>query len=306
MQPKKQHKRKFAPAVGAIFIVLAVIGAVTLAFFSVRLTWQLLDNQRQKSTFEDFLTPVVMFDPVPFEDPSDIEIQRLLLYSMWTVLSDDKSLDYSRDEVNGTLLVPASDLEAAAYKLFRDKVVLAHQSFSDNETTYFYDAERNTYQVPTYGFLYTPRPEVVEIEKTDDMYQLLVSYTPPDNAWSSIYKGGGTMFPNKIMLFTLGQDDSGWYLAEISYPPQDMWDQIPGASENLADQDQADYTDYQSIKDIEDVPAETPDDEEPIDPDEFYVPEKDASGEDLQDHLTIHNDGDDAPEESEETETETK
>lgn len=217
MQPQKQPKRKFAASIGGLFILLALVGAIAVVYFSVQLTTGMLDNRRQKAELEKVLTPIVMFDPLPFKDPATIDNRLLLSYSMWTVLSDDKALSYSRSEENFTLLVPASDLEAAAYRLFGGRVTLKHETFSDNETNYFYDEEHNTYQVPTANYLYVYTPKISKIEKEDGRYRVLVNYIPPDNAWTNIYVGGVSVDRNKSMVFIMDKIDKKWYVVSAEY-----------------------------------------------------------------------------------------
>lgn len=69
--PLNKHKRrsKYALPLGGVFLVLAVIGLVSVAGFCIRLTNQIMDNTKEKSEFEDYLLPVVMFDPVEFDSP---------------------------------------------------------------------------------------------------------------------------------------------------------------------------------------------------------------------------------------------
>lgn len=178
-----------------------------------------------------------MFDPPAFSSPSELDMQKLLLYSMWGTLADEKSLTYSRSEENQSLLVPASDLDASARKLFGDKITLQHTTFTDNETVYFYDEEIKKYEVPTYGFLYVYHPEILDVSKEkelsansdNDFYQILVNYIPPDNAWNSVYSGGIEQFSNKYMVYILEKADDGWHLASVKYPPAEILKNIPGA-----------------------------------------------------------------------------
>ena len=54
--PLNKHKRvsKYALPLGGVFLILAVIGLISVAGFCVRLTNQIMDNTQEKSKFEDY------------------------------------------------------------------------------------------------------------------------------------------------------------------------------------------------------------------------------------------------------------
>lgn len=64
---RKNSRRKYSVAVpiGGFFVLLAVIGLITVITFGVRATENLIDNSKQKKEFENIILPVLMFDPVP-------------------------------------------------------------------------------------------------------------------------------------------------------------------------------------------------------------------------------------------------
>ena len=69
----KKRRRKYSAAVplGGFFILMALIGVITVAVFGVRATESLIDNSKQKEEFADIILPVLMFDPVPFGPERD-------------------------------------------------------------------------------------------------------------------------------------------------------------------------------------------------------------------------------------------
>ena len=64
-----KKRNKYALPIGGIFLALAVVGLISVANFCVNLTNRIMDNTREKTMFEDYLLPVVMFDPVEFDSP---------------------------------------------------------------------------------------------------------------------------------------------------------------------------------------------------------------------------------------------
>lgn len=70
---KASHRRKYPAAapIGGIFVVLALIGLITVVSFSIQATTRLLDNSKEKEQFQQVILPVLMFDPVPFTEPAE-------------------------------------------------------------------------------------------------------------------------------------------------------------------------------------------------------------------------------------------
>ena len=181
----RNKRRRAAAPIGGLFILLAVIGLITVLVLCVRLTMQVIDNSDDKEAFEEQILPVLIFDPVPFEDPTDLDNLVLLRSSLWSVLLGDKRGSFQYDE-NNSLRVPASDVDVAAASLFGPDVKLEHQTFGNYEVSYIYDEDANMYLVPVTGLtnVYTPRVETIT-RISSDVLELTVGYIPPDTVWSA-------------------------------------------------------------------------------------------------------------------------
>ena len=208
-------KHRYATLVGAIFIIFAIIGIITVTVFTFNLTGRIFDNSSQKEEFESFLLPVVMLDPPPFEKPENLDELFLLQSSMWsTLLTKDRSA-YAKDDF-GYLLVPSSDIEASALALYGPDVKLNHQTFGDFEVSYLYDEELKVYHVPMVGQSATYTPKVTKIEEKGDYYVLTVGYVPPGNLWTQTVNG--QMIepePTKYMQYNLKKYKGGYYLESM-------------------------------------------------------------------------------------------
>ena len=214
--PLNKHKRrsKYALPLGGVFLVLAVIGLVSVAGFCIRLTNQIMDNTKEKSKFEDYLLPVVMFDPVEFDSPEHADPLFLLQSSLWgTLLSNTDK--YTYDE-SAMLVVPASDLDVYAAKLYGPEIKLQHQTIEDFDVTYPYDPETKTYGVPVMGQTSQYTPQVTKIEKKGDLYTLTVGYIPPGTLWEAAV--GGSKYepePDKYMIYQMKKVKDGYHILSI-------------------------------------------------------------------------------------------
>lgn len=219
MQPKRRNrKHRYAASVGGVFVLLTVVGIITVIVASLQLTAKVLDNSGEKERFSRIIQPVIMFDPVPFESPEDIPMQNLLLYSMWTALTSDRAANYTFGE-SQELVVPASDLDVAAATLFGNEIVLEHASFSDYDNAYTYDKETKSYTIRISAQFYVYTPDVREITKEGDLYCLDVYYVPPGNAWN-MSPAGDKMSPfvEKHMLYYMRRGGDSYQLVKVLDP----------------------------------------------------------------------------------------
>jgi len=212
---KKKRKRRYAAPIGGLFFVLAFIGVATLVFSSISLTTRVLDNAREKTKIEDIIRPVLMFDPVPFENPADIDSTQILYFCMWHALMDPKKTNYSFNETQ-EMIIPASDLDAAAATLFGSDVVLQHKTFGEFETVYYYDRNRHRYQVPINAMLYVYSPRVEEIEQSGGYYHVRVGYIPPSGAWAvGSQWNTGEAAPDKYMVYVMRRIGNTYQIAAV-------------------------------------------------------------------------------------------
>lgn len=203
MSAARPKRRRYAAPIGGLFLLLALIGLAVVVAASFFLTGRVLDNSREKGKLEDIVRPLVMFDTVPFERASDIDKTQILYICMWHALLDTTGQVYGIDD-NQEMLVPASDLDAAAVKLFGPQVKLEHKTIGEYENTYFYDGEKQTYSVPISIQLYVYSPRVEQIEKNGALYNVRVGYIPPTGAYTVNLRGDReNPQPDKYMVYVM-------------------------------------------------------------------------------------------------------
>lgn len=216
---KASRRHRAAAPIAIVLVILCLIGLFTVLRVCFNLTKRIVDNTAQKSAYERMLMPLVMFDPVPFEDPVNYDGDSMLQSSVWAVLMDkDRTLQY---DDNLQIVVPASDVDVKCQQLFGPDVKLTHQSFGDYETNFYYDSDTKSYLIPvvTISGFYTPR--VDEISKSGDEITLRVGYIPPSSIQNISFSGEEKKEeePTKYMDYVLHKSASGnWYVYAIRYP----------------------------------------------------------------------------------------
>ena len=237
---KKRGKHRYAAPVGGAYILLALIGVIAVIYGAVQRYGKLTDNSKLLRQIERQIQPVMMFDPVPFDNIQDVDNKVLVKTSIWSCMYSDKRGSYTYDD-NGMILIPVSDVEVAAVKLYGPEVKLTHTSLDEDGISYTYDAENNVYRVPmmAQGGYYTPM--VVDMQKNGDVYEVTVGYVAPGASWTTTEDGDSyTPTPDKYMIYRMKKEDGEYYIVGIKDPgeaPVDTTtppDVVPGLSSSEA------------------------------------------------------------------------
>lgn len=215
---RQGRRSRYAAPIGGVFIILCLVGFFTVAGICFNATKNLLDNSGKKKEYQRMLLPVVIFDPVPFENPVNIDNASLLRYSIWAAAMGEKRDQYEYDD-NNMMIIPASDIDVAAQRLFGPDVKLEHKSFGDLQDSYLYNEEIRSYHVPIITVSGFATPKVEEINKVGDAIELKMGYVPPSTILDLNEEGVGSPEPQKYMIYELHKARSGWYLYAIKDLP---------------------------------------------------------------------------------------
>lgn len=215
----KAKKNKLAFPIGIIAAILAVVGLITVIRFSADTVKNLTDKTADKKEYEQMLTPVVMFDPDPFDDLTQADVSQLLNSAVWALLMSEDGADkypYSEGENIG-IIVPQADIEQYFISLFGTEIDIAsmHSSLDMSEYDITYDAALQSYILPITGIESAYTPKVYDIKKQGSSVILSVGYIGT-KAWVQVADGEYTApEPDKFMKITLRERDGGMYISSI-------------------------------------------------------------------------------------------
>lgn len=219
MAKRKKRSKKVSFVTGVIALILALIGAFSVIKFSVNSIKDLTDQTEKKHEYESLLTPVVMFDPDPFDDLTQADVSQLLNSAVWALLMSENGADkypYSEGEKVG-IIVPQTDIENYFVSLFGTEIDIAslHSSIDMSEYDITYDAALKSYILPITGVESAYTPKVYEIEKKGSSVILSVGYIG-NKAWVQIADGEyAAPEPDKYMKITLRERGDGMYISSI-------------------------------------------------------------------------------------------
>lgn len=169
--------------------ISAFIGAVTILFVLISVVWILktavigLNNigstGEKKAEYTQFISPVVINDPEPFESIEGADNQMLLESAIWSVLDNaDETSGYNYEyDDTGKIVLPAKEVEEAGKKLFGDDVKLNMDVLSetDGNVLYYYDSIEDKFHITTGGII-GPSANITKIAQKSDYVSLIVGY----------------------------------------------------------------------------------------------------------------------------------
>ena len=209
-----KNRRKTAPKIGFVSYVLMLIGIIAVVYFLITTVQNLLNRDDGRELYEDFISPIVMMDPIPFEDVNEADNTFVLEASVWAALSGPNRANYRYDEM-GLLLLPASDVDVASVKLFGPDVDIEHASFEDMDGTYLYDPEIAAYRIPVISKL-AYSPAITEINEDGDNLLLTVGYVAPGNMWTTVVLDeDGDPKPEKYMIYEMQKNGENYFVKAV-------------------------------------------------------------------------------------------
>ena len=231
-----------------LIIIFAIVGIVATGKAGVSLFRDLTDNSAQKEEYEEFLRPVVMYDPDPFDDVRSADITQLVNAAIWSLITQSNSTEsfaYSTGDNMG-ILIPVEQVTAEFIRLFGNEIDIASQydsiDMSSHDITY--DSAQGGFIIPITSLEVAYTPEVYEIEKKANSIILSVGYIG-SKAWADVDSDKYVApQPDKFMKITLRQSDKGYYIAslqsvnaqEVANAPTVAATVVPVISGNIADE----------------------------------------------------------------------
>lgn len=164
-----------------------VFACVVLTAFLVMFAWgeSFFERNEQLKDFtcyDNFIWPVVMQDPLPFDEKTPPESSAVISASIWNCAMDNKNNENKFDE-NGMLVLSEDEVEDNAKKLFGENTSLGNKEYF-NGSFYKYSPSKKEFTVApisgTEGYL----PHTLKaFERNGDVF-LNVGYVSPKNQFN--------------------------------------------------------------------------------------------------------------------------
>ena len=214
---RPRHKRRrYGIPVGVAVLSLALVGVVFLAVTIGQAIFRGLHNDSKLREYDDFLAPVVMQDPAPFETIDTADPDMIMTASLWYAILQNGAESYTSYDAEGRSLVPLGDVTAACQELFGPDYVL-HPATPKQETFFTFDNTDNQFHVAPYSSQSSYTPYTESERRSGDSILLRVGYLSPADAYFSDETGNTPPSPAKYMEYELktNPDTGKLYISAI-------------------------------------------------------------------------------------------
>lgn len=207
----KRAKRRISAFIGGVAILFAIMILVS-ALGTVITGFNNLGSTNEKKTeYSEFIEPVVLNDPAPFETLEKADNQMLLESAIWRVLgqmSQASEQEYTQD-ATGKVVVPAEKVAQAGRELFGGEVELNMNvlSESDGSAIYYYDSIDNSFHI-SIGGIVGPSAVITKMAQKSDYVSLVVGYVLQDEMTLT---SSDEVDCYKYMEYVLAFNDDGTY-----------------------------------------------------------------------------------------------
>ena len=220
----KGGKRKGYLILGALMMILAVIGLISTVSFTVDKVKAFADNTQQKTEFARFIYPVVICDPAPFGQSVKLRSDTVITAAIWDIILYEDKSKYESDF--DMIIVPELDVEQHAAKLFGTGLSIKHQSILGADVQFYYNEDIKSYRIPANPKYFTYSPYIEDITRVGESYTITVGYVSPTPAWLTL-TGDETPKPEKYVNYIVQKRGDEYTLLGIQQS-----DKIPEDAEN--------------------------------------------------------------------------
>lgn len=217
----RNSRRLARQMLGAVALVLVVIGLFTVLNWCVAALRAALDDSDRRERFADRVYGLVMFDVLPFDDVSSVDSSVFRQAAIWGTVyqaqKDGTLDDYERDTETGSLILPQLEIDTYLTNLLGPDYPLEEGSFETEEFIYNYDADRQGYLVPVTGAVGLYTPEVEKIWTQSGKTYVTVGYIPTiSNSSTEELSLTAPTEPTKYMDFVFSRGENRqWYLTAL-------------------------------------------------------------------------------------------
>ena len=176
-------KKRLYTIFGIVFAVLACIGLITVVATSAKLFRTFTSGNSKKSGFAEQVYPAVIMDIESFDEPSQLTSDQVITAAIWSMIMSDGTLD-QYERTFDVVRVPAVDVESYAVKLFGENLPeITHTTVGPAESRFYYNEEKQSYNVPLTPVTFTYSPEIKSVTKSGSEYTVDVDYIDELPEW---------------------------------------------------------------------------------------------------------------------------
>ena len=222
---RRRHRRRrtITAAVGAMILIFSLVGIGVVAYSLIgagyRTVKSYLGPSETPAFFAGYIQPVVALDPKPFAKIGEADPDWMLETAVWSAAkTGSENGVYSFDE-QGRVVVPAADVQKSFEQFFGKTVKPEFHSFTQNDTSFEYDAKGKSFLIPTSAIYSIFTPKVSKVVRHGSQVTLTVQYLP-STGWTQKPGSPATPpAPSKTMLYILTGSRGRYAISAVKVAP---------------------------------------------------------------------------------------
>ena len=197
----KSHRAKYVFK----FIISCLILTVFLVLFSEAISlFERNDNIADLRRYDNFIWPVVMQDPCPFDEENFIDETKAIESALWDLCMEHKNENLRLDE-DGRMSFSNQEVNESLRKLFNKS--LDFENLKDKKNSFFeFNDYKKIFLVEPVSGVDNYLPHVTKAEKIGNETILTVEYFLPSDQFSQDMKKEIFSKSEKIMIYKLKKD----------------------------------------------------------------------------------------------------
>ena len=207
----KFWKRNSYFVIGALCLLLAVIGLISLVRWVAGVAGGFVGGASIKNEIEQALYPVAVVDMGAFENSDSLNAERMFPAAIMDIIMHD---DLSAYDVNFEIVSISGDIVAERANQLFGVMSNDRPNVKAGDESFYYDAVTGCYNVPENPSIFSYSPEIEEIQRDHDTYTCIVLYKGDTAGWqerSDNYINGS----EKKMLITVTKEDDYFRIDKI-------------------------------------------------------------------------------------------
>ncbi len=227
---RRRGLHRWAAPLGFLILLLAIIGLGSLAGLGIKAIQRSQDDTALRAELDDFLQPIMQYNPSAFEDVNATRQDALLLSAIWR-LTDAERIRQLRENTdvcrypmddNARMLIPLEEINASYAYLYGPDAVPYHHTVGEEgmSFTFEYDPEQDCYHVPNTSSSSMYVPVLDKLKKKGDTVTVRVGYVLTTKI--GIDEKGEQIEPttadaDHFQLYTVQQvGEDGWKLVSVA------------------------------------------------------------------------------------------
>lgn len=166
---------------GVLVFVLALIGLITVISGIAKAAGMFFGGGSLKNQLEKTLYPVAVVDVAPFNEPAELTADGALSAAIVDILMYDDLSGYT--ETFDMIAVPADDVLERGRQMFGVDVQTQLSTLHAAGESFVYDETTGCYNVPTAPMIFSYAPEVTDVKRSGDAYEVTIVYNSDVADW---------------------------------------------------------------------------------------------------------------------------